>query len=420
MSYDRLLNGLLIVVVEDHREPVVYVRLLSKYGAAFDLQGKSGTACFMAESLMAAIDDRSKPSNARWTEGVECDQDHVALWLRAARPDAVQALRYLASRVTDPEFTTTSLARAGASEPSGNLGGETFERLDGFIRMMLYPRHPYGRSVRGGPGDRSSITTADLSRHFRQFFIANHSVLLVAGDVDRESIVTVLRPGFGPMRKGEVTPSSFVFSAPTGGPRVHFGEGGAGIVGVALGTTMVEKPHPDFLPLTLLDRIVINRLQQSLGALGKDGMPAPRLKTVLKEGNMPGYWEALLEIQASEAPKALAMMLDTCRSMGETAVPLPEIETARQALLGEFSRDLATLPGLVGFLADIELHRLGRDWIASYPSRLAQVGADDLLRIGRAFFKPEHFVAVLLGDVPPQAGELLRLGVKRWSIEDSR
>ncbi len=416
VAYDRLLNGLQVLVVEDHRQPVVLIKLLVKYGAAFDLQGKSGTACLTARALMAAGDDPAREAGLpkladgdSVSKGTECGQDSVAVWMRVSRRDASTALRYLAGLVVDPEFADSLVDRVRYVEGWNTGREDILERVDAALRIMIYQRHPYARSPHGNQTELASIKASDLSRHYRQFFIARHSVLIVVGDVQPETALLAVRPNFGPMRKGELTPASFIFSALTAGPRIGVRKGNT-IAGVGIARAIVARAHVDFLPLTLLDRILDARLRASLATAAREGSSGPWVRTTITGSLMPGYWSVNGAVSSADAGKALATILDHCRRIREESVSLAELDAARQSLLGEFKRRTESIEGIADVLGQVELYGVGRNWAISYPTQLDSVTAGEIQRVARAYLRPETMAGVVVGNVPDQMEALKKLG----------
>ncbi len=417
VTYDRLLNGLQILITEDHREPFVLAKLLVKYGAAFDLQGKSGTACVTVRALMAAGEDPAREgAKPRFLDAdgklqsTDCGQDQVTIWIRVTRRDAPAAIRFLASLVSEHDLPSFGLGRAPAGEAKPpTVEMELRGRLDAQLRKMLYQRHPYARSPQGDPVELGAIQRSDLSRFYRQFLIANNSILILVGDIERDALLPIIRPSFGQMRKGELTPASFVMPPHLAGPRIRIVQGGT-IGGVGIATRVIERAHQDFLPLSILVRIIDARLVTALASFPRFGSMPPVARTLLSSSVMPGYLESAASVASSDAARMLAVLLETWRKLGEESIAKSELDVARSSLLREFEQQVDSGAGIADLLGQMELYGLGRDWAISYASRLGGVGPEDLQRVARAYLKPESAACVIEGEIGEQLEAIKLLG----------
>jgi hypothetical protein len=111
------------------------------------------------------------------------------------------------------------------------------------------------------------------------------------------------------MRKGELTPASFVLSPLPAGARIRLIKGGS-LAGVGIATIVVERAHPDYLPLSILVRVLDARLRNGLASVSRAGAPPPTVQTLVSGSVMAGYLETSALAPSSDAAKALATLLD--------------------------------------------------------------------------------------------------------------
>src|ERR1700683_5427886 len=150
----KLANGLEVVVVPDHRAPVVTHMIWYKVGAADEIPGKSGLAHFL-EHLMFKGTVRN-PGN-RFSQAVAdiggqenafTSSDYTGFFQRVPRGHLKEMMALEADRITGlvltdevvrPELNVVLEEQnmRGANNPVGRLG----EQMD----AALYLNHPYRR-----------------------------------------------------------------------------------------------------------------------------------------------------------------------------------------------------------------------------------------------------------------------------------
>lgn len=240
--HSRLLpNGLMVMVLEDHRAPVVSTALLYRSGAAEDQPGLTGKA-HLLEHLMfegtpevpsgqfdALLADVGAWNNA-WT-----DHDwtvyqvqgppqalELALWLEADRmrgaleglqPEHLQNQRdvvlneRLQDEITDEVHPLYALAFA-----------------------LWGPAHPYAWPILGTREDLGALGSTEagaeeLRRFTQAVLLPNNAALVVVGDVDAQATLALAEQHFGPLSPGEPLPRvAGQLPARTVEERVHFVE----------------------------------------------------------------------------------------------------------------------------------------------------------------------------------------------------
>jgi zinc protease len=170
VSTFALKNGLQVVVIEDHRAPVVVQMVWYRTGAADEAPGKSGIAHFL-EHLMFKGTDTLAPGELSkvvakqgGSDNAFTSWDYTAYFQRVAadrldlmmtmEADRMHNLKLPASEV-DPERSVIIEERNQRTDSSpGALLGEQ-------MRAALYLNHPYGTPIIGWKHEMEGLTQAD-------------------------------------------------------------------------------------------------------------------------------------------------------------------------------------------------------------------------------------------------------------------
>lgn len=204
-------NGLQVVVIPDHRAPVVTQMVWYKVGAADEPPGKSGIA-HLFEHLMFKGTDEIPPGEfskivARngGSDNAFTAADYTAYFqnIAADRLDLVMRLEAdrMANTRLDEQTVLTErdvvmeerLSRV-ANEPSALLG----ERVD----LALWTVHPYRNPVIGWEHELSTLGRDDAIAFYRQWYAPNNAVLIVAGDATVEQVRQLAQQHYGAIPRG--------------------------------------------------------------------------------------------------------------------------------------------------------------------------------------------------------------------------
>ena len=203
-----LANGLQVVVLPNHRVPAVTQMVWYKAGAADDPRGKSGSAHFL-EHLMfkgtaahppgdfgALISQGGGRSNAFTTEDytvfhetVARDQLDLVMQLEADRMTGL----VLNDAVVVPERAVVLEERRTRidNDPSALLR----EQLTANLFLNASARVP----AIGWEGEIRRLGTADALHFYRDWYMPNNAILIVAGDADAALVRRLAEKNFGPL-----------------------------------------------------------------------------------------------------------------------------------------------------------------------------------------------------------------------------
>ena len=201
-----LANGLELVVIPDHRAPVVTHMIWYKVGAADETPGKSGLAHFL-EHLM--FKGTAKNPAGRFSQVVARDRRsgerlhlqrlHRLLPARAARAAQV-VMEFEADRMTGLQLTDEVVLperEVILEEQNQRIGNNPRAQLGEQIDAALYLNHPYGKPVIGWRHEMEQLSRDDAVGFYRRFYAPNNAVVVVAGDVEPEAARQMAEETYG-------------------------------------------------------------------------------------------------------------------------------------------------------------------------------------------------------------------------------
>nr|WP_269213966.1 pitrilysin family protein [Brucella pseudogrignonensis] len=197
ISSFTLENGLKVVVIPDHRAPVVTQMIWYHVGSADEAPGESGIAHFL-EHLMfkgtktyPAGEFSAKIAAIGGQENAFTSYDYTAYFQRVA-PDALEMVMgyesdRMANLVLDEEAVTTErevILEERRMRVDSNPAAMLMENTD----AVLFYNHPYRVPVIGWRQEMEKLSLKDAVDFYQQYYTPNNATLVIAGDVTPERV----------------------------------------------------------------------------------------------------------------------------------------------------------------------------------------------------------------------------------------
>jgi len=193
----KLDNGLEVVVIPDHRAPVVTHMIWYKVGAADETPGKSGLAHFLEHLMFKGTEKNPGDTFSQdvaeigGQENAFTTSDYTGFFQRVPREHLKEMMALEADRITGlvltdevvrPELNVVLEEQnmRVANNPIGRLG----EQMD----AALYLNNPYGRPAIGWRHEIEKLTRDDALAFYRRFYTPNNAVVIIAGDVSADEV----------------------------------------------------------------------------------------------------------------------------------------------------------------------------------------------------------------------------------------
>lgn len=186
-------NGLELVVIPDHRAPVVTHMIWYNVGSADETPGKSGLAHFL-EHLMfkgTAKNPAGRFSRVVATIGGQenafTSTDYTAYYQRVPSGDLKKVMEFEADRMTGLQLSDAVVLperEVILEEQNQRVGNNPRARLSEQIDAALFLNHPYGKPVIGWRHEMEGLTRDDAIGFYRRFYGPNNAVVVIAGDIE--------------------------------------------------------------------------------------------------------------------------------------------------------------------------------------------------------------------------------------------
>lgn len=208
-------NGMQVVVIEDHRAPVVTHMVWFKTGRADEMAGQSGLAHFFEHLMFKGTD--TIPAGAfseivaasGGSDNAFTSYDYTAYFQRVAADQLGEMMRLEADRMvnlnlsqenvdTEQQVVLEERAQVVESDPASLL----IEQMT----AAQFLNHPYGMPVIGWRHEIEELTREKALDFYARHYAPNNAILVVAGDVDPAAVRALAQQHYGPLTPSETLP----------------------------------------------------------------------------------------------------------------------------------------------------------------------------------------------------------------------
>ena len=201
-----LSNGLKVVVIPDHRTPVVTQMIWYKVGSADETPGKSGLAHFLEHLMFKGTSKHPAGEFSKTVlriggnENAFTSTDYTGYFQRVPRDQLGTMMEFEADRMTGLVLKDENVLPERdvvLEEYNMRVANNPEARLTEQIMAALYLNHPYGRPVIGWHQEIEKLDREDALAFYRRFYAPNNATLVIAGDVDADEIRPMAERTFG-------------------------------------------------------------------------------------------------------------------------------------------------------------------------------------------------------------------------------
>lgn len=415
----RLPSGLRLVVVERPGIPLVAVRLVLEGGSALDPRGRFGLAHLVAmvgrrgtkRRTGAQIDELVESMGAEL--GVGVDEDASYLGLSTPLEHMTRAIDVLADVACCPAFPAAELGRLRRRELAAMKHDldEPGVVADRALLAATYDGHPYGHPAEGRARDIAAVKRPDLAAFHARHFGASTAIVVVVGPVRTDEVRKRVEERFRAWSRRSVEPPEI--------PEPVFPERSVLVVDkpeltqtqIRIAAPGFARSNPDYHPGLVASAILG-------GAFTSRLMEAIRVKRGLSYGvrsrfassRVGGMFFISSFTKVETAGELVQVALDETRRFCDDGPTAEELQRTQNYLCGLHPLSLETHDQLAERIADLELHGLPDDEIASFRPRVRAVTVEACRDVGRRHFPVERPFMVAVGPAKKLARQLERFG----------
>lgn len=391
-------NGLRIIVWPDHDIPNVVMYNYVRAGGRNEYPGITGLSHFFEHMMFNGTERRAQgefdetmeaaggANNAYTSKDVTVYQN----WFPRSALEIVFELE--ADRLTnlniDPDVVESERGVV-YSERRTRYENDNFGRLYLEMNATAFIAHPYQFPVIGWPSDIENWTQEDLESYFKTYYAPNNLTMVFTGDITAEEVFLLAAKYFGPI-PAQDPPQRIRTVEPE-----QMGERRIVIETVAPTPLLHMVFHagnatdPETQPLNLLLKILVDGSSSRLHrAFVEDEQIALSVSGFQMEGIDPGLVYFYLTLPPDADIDAVeSRLLEELGRIANDGVTEAELTKARNIMMADFWRGMATINGKASALGNAEVFLGDYERAFTLPDELAAITPSDLQGVAADIFQ---------------------------------
>lgn len=401
----QLENGLTVIVVQNHKLPVVSYQLF--VDAAPEIEGdKVGVSYIMGSLLSEGTKKRDK---------VQLDKDIDFIGARfvtfengmfgsTLTKHSDKLLEVFKEVLSEPAFSEESFNKL----INQNISGLSAEKSDPSSLVSRIGRVVnYGKETAYGEVFTEeafrNITLEDTKKLFESSFKPEISYLTIVGDIELETAKEQAQKYFGFWEKTNKTKTPAVIPTgkiPTENRVVIVDKPGAA-------QSLVYATYPvdftidgeDYVAARLMNTLFGGYFSSRLNMrLREEKAYTYGARSSLSYDKYIGSLSAGASVGTEVTYDALVQILDVMMSMTTDYVSDDELQVAKNVMIGNFAISLEQPQTLANFASNISRYNLPSDFYNNYAANIDKVTKEDILRMAKKYLKPTETYLLVVGD----------------------
>lgn len=407
----QLGNGLEIVVIPDHRAPVVTHVVAYKSGAADDPAGASGIAHFVEHLMYKSTSTMPGGGYARalsrlgGRENAETSHDTTIFHQRFPKDGLARVMALEADRMANLRFDAEEVRRERQviiEERRQRIELSPINLLNEQMTAEMLAAHPYGQPVLGWPQEMSRLTREDAKAFYGRHYAPDNAVVVVQGDVEPDDVFRMAMRSYGVIpASGSARHRRREAPIPHGGrtiERVDQRVASTSVVRLTFVAELGSASRPDTETLEIMMRILAqgdtSRLHSRL--VRRDGLALATEGGVSKARDGSRLALYAIAVPGATAAALRAAMDDEIAALAMTGIGDDELDSARSVVAAadvyDGDNQLTSAMQVARAIADghtiTDLQQRSR--------RLESVTRDDVRRAAARFLTADRLITGIL------------------------
>lgn len=414
-SIFKLPNGITVLVVENHKLP--------KISATYSIDGgpkiegeKAGVLRILGSMLNEGTESKSK---LQFDEAV--DQTGGQLNLNASGGSVSALTRYfdstfmlMAEALRHPLFPESSFQKI-KSQVITNLRSNAKNASDisgKVVSGLSYgTQHPLGEFAT--EQTINSLTVQDIKKAYLASITPSRGYLTFIGDISAAQAKSLAEKAFADWTGISLTLPKIDSVVGPGSTEINFVDVPNAVQSEITVTNLIELPlsSPDYYAVLLANQILGGGADAKLfrNLREKHGFTYGSYAKV-GTGRFQSLFTATAAVRSQKVDSAIVEIISEINVMRNEKVTNEILQNAKNLYNGSFALGLES-PGRTASLAlSIMLNQLPKDFYKTYLQKINAVTIDDIQRVSRKYFLPEHSRIIIVGNAAAFSESIKRLG----------
>ncbi len=420
-----LSNGIHVMILEDHRFPLVTVEFDIDGAGAFyepaNLPGLAGTTARLLDqgtktrtskqiaeqidSLGASISASAPFGSGSTVVNASGLSDTFDQWFALAT-DVLLHPTFPADELMQYQSRAKPALLQQRSQPNF-LANQTMSRA-------LYGSYP-ASVVTPTPESIDAMTPAMLADWHDKRYAPQNTILAISGDVHAESLIPKLRLWLAEWKSSKVSVKFPPSPAAQTRTKVYLVDRPGSVqTTLLMGNLAIDRTNPDYPALVVLNEILGGGAASRLFLnLREEKGYTYGVYSNLVARKYAGPWTAGGDLRTEVTDGAMTEFLRELNRIRDEKVSDAELDPAKRSIVAHFALSLESPQQVIGYAITRKAYNFPPDYWDKYPAQIAAITADDVQRVARKYINPATMQVVAVGD----AGKIKTILEKYGPVE---
>ncbi len=406
-----LSNGLKVIVVENHKTPVISWQLSLDIDPVMEGDAK-GYVDMAGQLMRSGTKNRTKQEIDEEIDfiGASLSTYSTGIYASSLTRHKDKLLDLMSDVLLNPVFPQDELEKMVEQSISALAANENDANfmVDNLITSVVYGEdHPYGEVVT--KEKLENITRDHVANYYNTYFKPNTAYLVIVGDITTKEAKELTKKYFKNWEKGDVPKATYANPQAPAENTVAFANRDGAVQSVLAVSYPIEMQpgDPDAIKASVMNSVLgggvfSGRLMQNLR---EDKAYTYGARSSLSSDKVVGRFTARTEVGNNVTDSALVEILYELDRMVNEPVDSESLDLVKNFMNGSFARSLESPRTIANFALNIERYNLPKDYYKTYLERLAAVTTEDVTAMAKKYIKPENawiLVAGNKGEVSPK------------------
>jgi len=411
-------NGLKIILLENHRLPMVVAQAAIHKTKYYEPENQNGLAAFLGDLLEEGTTTKTGEQIAKAIEDVGGSLSVGAGGgsVRVISEDTDLGLGLLFDCLINPAFAADPVENKREQLLSDLAEAEKKPEVRGsrLFSSTIYGKHPLGR-----PSASSAVLKAlkaeDLKAFHKKVFLPNNCTVAIVGDFKTDDMIKQITKLTETWKKGELPKLDL--------PEVKMNEKAsetiitdknAAQLHVFIGHLGIKRDNPDYYKLLVMDNVLgtgpgfTDRLSSNLR--DRQGL-AYTVRAVITgsagedTGTLSGYIGTFPD-KYKEVKEGFLKEFEKIRKEPATK---QEVDDAKKYLTGSLPFTMTTSGQVAGLLLAVDRYKLGANYLEDYRKGVESVTVEDVQTVAKQYLQPDKLIIIGVGAID-QKGNAVKKG----------
>jgi zinc protease len=407
-------NGLKVIVVENHKLPVVSYQLSLLNNPVME-GDQVGYVSFAGDMLSKGTKTKTKAQIDEEIDfvGASVSSSSGGLFGTSLKKHSGVVLGLMSDMLYNPSFPADELEKMRKQALSGLAQSKSNPNaIAGNIASVVNygANHPYGE-VRTEKTVKA-INLDKCKEYYNTYFKPNNAYLVIVGDITPDEARAQAMQYFAQWQKGNVPSNSYATPTSPDKNKVIVGHKDAAVQSVIRVTYPIElKPgDPDIMAGMVMNSVLgggvfSGRLMQNLRETKAYTYGAG---SSLNSSDIIGSFNASASVRTAVTDSSVHEFMHELRRMTSDPPKPEDLQLVKNSMAGSFARSLESPQTIANFARNIFRYNLPKDYYDTYLNRLDAISLFDVQRAVNRFIKPSNANIVVVGDKDKISANLLK------------